>query len=106
MEMLYHIHRQPLRFERRRTFMIGAQGWAVCHNDQIHLDTVAPTRRAAIINWLTTSKDIMALAQCPDAVLEKLWDTLREGADLMEIVVTPMHAARVAGDGSSAGDNQ
>ena len=81
--------------------MMAAQGWAVCHRDEIHLDTVAPTRRAAIINWLTTSKDIMALAQCPDDVLEKLWSTLREDADLMEIVVTPMPGARAAGDGSS-----
>jgi hypothetical protein len=82
--------------------MMAAQGWAVSHKDEIHLDTVAPTRRAAIINWLTTSKDIMALAQCPDDVLEKLWDTLREDADLTEIVVTPVHGARGAGDGSSA----
>jgi hypothetical protein len=85
--------------------MMAARGWAVSHKDQIHLDTVAPTRRAAIINWLTTSKDIMALAQCPDDVLEKLWDTLREDADLTEIVVTPVLAARIAGDGSSARRN-
>jgi hypothetical protein len=84
--------------------MMAARGWAVSHKDQIHLDTVAPTRRAAIINWLTTSKDIMALAQCPDDVLEKLWDTLREDADLTEIVVTPVLGARVAG-GSSARRN-
>jgi hypothetical protein len=82
--------------------MMGAQGWAVCQNDQIHLHTVAPTRRAAIINWLTTSKDIMALAQCSDDVLEKLWDTLREDADLMKILVTPAHGPRGDWDGSSS----
>ena len=85
--------------------MMAARGWAVSHKEQIHLHTVAPTRRAAIINWLTTFKDIMALAQCPDDVLEKLWDTLREDADLTEIVVTPVLRARFAGDGSSARRN-
>jgi hypothetical protein len=84
--------------------MMAAQGWAVCHRHQIHVGTVAPTRRAAIINWLTTAKDIMALAQCPDDVLEKLWTTLREDEDLMEIVVTPLHGVRMAGDGSNSQD--
>ena len=68
------------------------RGWAVCHKNIVQVATVAPTRRAAIVNWLATDKDIMALAECPDDVLEKLWKTLRDDADVVEVAIKLHHA--------------
>ena len=64
----------------------------MCHNNIVQVATVARTRRAAIVNWLATDKDIMALAECPDDVLEKLWKTLRDDADVVEVAIKLHHA--------------
>lgn len=48
-------------------------GWAVVGDHGLQADTVASTRRAAIVNWLVTSAKVMVSADHSDEEIEYLW---------------------------------
>jgi hypothetical protein len=53
--------------------MAKAHGWAVLDDGQINVRTVSDTRRAALVNWLVTERNILILAQTSDEAIEALW---------------------------------
>lgn len=53
-------------------------GWAVvrhdAHGDHMHVATVSPSRRDAIINWLAVEKNIFTITNSTtDKEVERLW---------------------------------
>lgn len=54
--------------------MSTATGWAVlAYNGRILVKTVSETRRAAIINYLVTEKDVVVTRDHTDEDIEKMW---------------------------------
>ena len=43
----------------------------------ILVDTVHRSRRAAIVNWLVTRKDILVTANWTDDMIEQMWRSMR-----------------------------
>lgn len=69
--------------------MSTAPGWAVVKsNGLIHIKTVSDTRRAAIINWLVTEKQIPICAYHTDADVEAFWKHYGSYADCRQIIVS------------------
>ena len=54
-------------------FAINAVG-----NGGILVDTVHHSRRAAIVNWLVTRKDILVTANWTDDMIEQMWRSMRD----------------------------
>jgi hypothetical protein len=77
-----------------------AKGWAVIQRGEIKVDTIAATRRAAIVNWLVTHIGRMVLNSHTDDDIEVMWRM--SGGDLMALDVYPRAAevevARGRGD--------
>jgi hypothetical protein len=67
-----------------------AKGWAVIQRGEIKVDTIAATRRAAIVNWLVTHIGRMVLNSHTDDDIEVMWRM--SGGDLMALDVYPRAA--------------
>jgi len=69
--------------------MSTAPGWAVVKsNGLIYIKTVSDTRRAAIINWLVTEKQIPIFAYHTDADVEAYWKHYGNYAECRQISVS------------------
>lgn len=47
----------------------------------LRIDTVSTTRRAALVNWLVTRKDIPVSANWTDDMIEQMWRSMRHERD-------------------------
>lgn len=56
-----------------------AHGWAVISKDKIKVRTVSDTRRAAIVNWLVTERNILVRASWEDEDIERVWHENNRG---------------------------
>ncbi len=64
-----------------------ASGWAATERGEIAVDTVSPTRRAAIVNWLVTRKKELILADTTDAQTEAPWFKYYGERDVKEVTI-------------------
>ena len=62
-----------------------ADGWAVIEDIGLDLRSVSPTRRAALVNWLVTRKNMMATIYTTDEQIERMWDANRGDADVVRV---------------------
>jgi hypothetical protein len=86
--------------------MTEATGWAVlAPGARIYVNTIAETRRAAIVNWLVTEKKTMVFTHNTDDDIERLWKHFGEYVDCRQITITdaPQSASDV---GSSQGSGK
>ncbi len=56
-----------------------AEGWAVVSKGKILVRTVSDTRRAAIVNWLVTERQILVMASWTDEDIERMWHSSNRG---------------------------
>lgn len=69
--------------------MSTAPGWAVVKsNGLIHIKTVSDTRRAAIINWLVTEKQVRIYTYHTDADIEAIWKHYGSYVECRQITVS------------------
>lgn len=61
-------------------------GWAVL-DGEIKVNTVAATRRAAIVNWLMTERRVIAFNDWSDTMIEDWWEKEKGEAEAIEVVV-------------------
>lgn len=47
----------------------------------LRIETVSPTRRSAIVNWLFARKGVPVSSQWDDAAIEQAWHRLRRDRD-------------------------
>ena len=64
-----------------------AHGWAVITGDTIHVKTVSPTRRAAIVNFLVTDRSMAIYSQHTDADIETWWKKYHGRAEVVEVTI-------------------
>lgn len=58
--------------------MSNAAGWAVVNGKgEIRVETVSPSRLAAVVNWLVVSGRVMVSADASDRWIEASWDALK-----------------------------
>lgn len=55
--------------------MSVAVGFAVVQGDVIDVRTVSPTRRGALVNWLTVMPGVSVFANWSDHAIEKTWES-------------------------------
>jgi hypothetical protein len=68
-----------------------AIAWAVIDGGKIKVKTVSDTRRAAMVNWLVTEREIYITANMSDEQIERLWFRHRQGAEIEYVTVTRAH---------------
>jgi hypothetical protein len=68
---------------------MNAIGYAIIEDGVIDVRTVAPTERAAKINWMLASKSIMTLDQARNADIEAVWLRVKGAAECMPVTITP-----------------
>jgi hypothetical protein len=68
--------------------MSETKGWAVIKNDHIYVKTVSDTRRAAIINWLVTEKQVIVKAYNTDADIEDMWRHFGQYVDCRPVTIS------------------
>jgi hypothetical protein len=67
-----------------------SKGWAVIADGEINVKTVSPTRRAAIVNWLTVDLGFLIHNHHTDEQIESAWEYGRpekRGARVAEVVI-------------------
>jgi len=67
--------------------MSAAHGWAVITGDTIHVRTVSPTRRAAIVNFLVTERSMAIHYTHTDSQIEDWWSRYHGRAEAVEVTV-------------------
>lgn len=68
-----------------------AIGFAAIDGGQINIKTVSDTRRAAMINWLVTERNVMIYNAMTDEHVERLWFHFRGTADIEYVTITRTH---------------
>ena len=66
-----------------------AEGWAVVQAGEISVETVSPSRTAAIVNWFVVH-DVPIFIHQTNEDIERMWEnapTLRAGAELVEVLI-------------------
>lgn len=58
------------------------------------MDTVSATRRAAVVNFLMTARNLFIVAGTSDKKIEALFERFREGALVIEVVVRPVGSGK------------
>jgi hypothetical protein len=68
--------------------MASATGWAVQAQDEVIVNTVAATSRAALVNWLAVACDIAVTKYTSDTQIYELWDKHKgEETILVEVII-------------------
>lgn len=62
-------------------------GFAVVDDLGVNVNTVADTRRAAIVNWLVVAKRCEVLNSFSDRQIEHMWDVNRGGAEVRTVMI-------------------
>lgn len=63
-------------------------GWAVVDvNSEIDARTVSPTRRAAIVNWLTVSCRLFITTRHTDDDIENIWNNYKGSVEVYQVTV-------------------
>ena len=73
-----------------------ARGWAVITGDQIHIRTVSPTRRGAIVNFLVTDRSMAIYSQHTDADIEAWWKKYHSRSEVVEVTIAVAKQAKDA----------
>lgn len=69
--------------------MTQALGWAVVASGaRVFVRSVSDTRRASIINWLVTEKQVGVYAYHTDDDIERLWGHYGQYVDVRQVVIT------------------
>ncbi len=70
--------------------MITGKGWAIVHKRTLLVETVSPTRRAAIVNWLVVYAKKWVSNATTDAEIEDMWSALhvKEQVRTTEVAIT------------------
>lgn len=71
--------------------MSEAMGWAVVSANKLYVRSVSETRRAAIVNWLLTEKDVCVMSYHTDLAIEEMWKHHGRYVDCREVTI---HEAR------------
>lgn len=69
-------------------------GYAVIEQGKLHVNTVSETRRAAAVNWLCVSKNVMIHAEMTDEQIEKTWQFFSRNETIATI--SPVHIEAAA----------
>ena len=70
-----------------------AHGFAVVHGGEIKVATVAHSELAAKVNWLCTERGVLALATTTNEQIERMWESKRETARVVPVVVATVRPA-------------
>lgn len=62
-----------------------ARGWAVVDGGEIVVESVSPTRRAAIVNWLFTARRVLITVIHTAEEIEQEWAAFRGGAEVVQV---------------------
>lgn len=65
-----------------------AHGWACVTGDVIHVRTVSPTRRAAIVNFLVTERSMAIYAFHTDGDIELWWRKYHGRSEVVEVAIS------------------
>lgn len=68
--------------------MTEATGWAVVSASKLYVRSVSETRRAAIVNWLVTEKDVCVMSYHTDAAIEEMWKFHGQYVDCREVTIS------------------
>lgn len=71
--------------------MWRANAWAVVDNGGINVRSVSPTRRAALVNWLVTERQLQATIFATDDDIERMWQANKGDALVSEVAVTAIN---------------
>jgi hypothetical protein len=68
----------------------AGHGWAVVDSGAVSVQSVAPHRRGAIVNWLWVACQVMVTSEVADEVIEMHWLLLsaERGAKVVQVEVT------------------
>ena len=67
---------------------IVAHVWIVVDEDKtVHPLTISGTRRAAIVNWLLSRKNLVITPVMDDEQIEKLWNANRGNAEIETVAI-------------------
>jgi len=64
--------------------------WAVTNLDKTYINTISDTRRAAIVNWLVTEKQMMVYTSHTDADIEAMWNHLGRYVEVRQVEIRPL----------------
>ena len=66
-----------------------AEGWAIDQDGEIVVETIGPTKRAAMVNWLIVKTGTVILNQTTDDEIEALFEEKRGSAIIVGVRITP-----------------
>lgn len=66
------------------------EAWAVVDNGGINIRSVSPTRRAALVNWLVTERQLQATIFATDEDIERTWEANKGSAEATKVAVTAL----------------
>lgn len=74
--------------------MVEAMGWAVCQDDALLVETVSPTKRAAMVNWLVVHGRIMVSGDRTDEWIAETfgWLSAARSVSLVEVRISAVDA--------------
>ena len=72
----------------RGTPLIESYGYAVVEDGAINMNTVYPTERGAVVNWLCVVKRVVMHYKVTDDTIWCTWEDMRGSATICRVLVT------------------